>query len=174
MDELELWEDDRSEQRDRIKAAFNGLPPYEPGELEEAGKDWRDRWEDDIPLEHRKELDQWYYDEAREEREEIGRGLNMALFGKSAAQEGPAPLPSCQESDDYMPQWKRWAYFIKAMLCYAFGLFGHSGYDYIEVVTTQYTGSPHGWSWSARYVIVGEGLFRNWFIDLIHDGESSY
>lgn len=110
-----------------------------------------------------------YYEMELMERQEIRDALEKGL------RNGKHPLPEYDDEWPDMPLWEQWFHFIKAVFCFAFGWgpMEHHGYYPDEIdIHTESTGDAY--NWDSRTVVVGKGIFRNWFVTVRADGDSSY
>ncbi len=79
--------------------------------------------------------------------------------------------PCRDETNWCLPRWQEYLYAIKIWLCALLGLekvYSWSD-DVIEVVTIESHQLYAGWS--ARFAVVGLGLFSNWGYEIHEDGD---
>lgn len=126
--------------------------------------DWE--WSAEETLAMMNEEYQWRHDRAEQDIADIRRIVCEAIYHPERV----------GEHDYLFSDAERWLYIFKAMLCIAFGWYAldkHGEFpDEVDLGTI--TSSRDGYGWSASWAVVGYGLFKNWFVSVREDSDSSF
>jgi hypothetical protein len=80
--------------------------------------------------------------------------------------------PAC--NNYCLNRWERWFYTLKVFICLAIGRKRHFGWRCTPVEVGTIRSHQDGYGWSATWICVGYGLFRNWGYEITSDGDCFY